>query len=116
MFHVQYVMDSRNWVFWEHSKEACMIKKFIFGLFMILILFSSLLTFAVAPSDAPRMSKEELRMRFSDKDIVIIDVRTEHDWGKSNSKIRGAVREDPQNVASWAKKYIKKKTIVLYCA
>lgn len=63
-----------------------MIKKFIFGLFMILILFSSLLTFAVAPSDAPRMSKEELRMRFSDKDIVIIDVRTEHDWGKSNSR------------------------------
>ncbi len=93
-----------------------MDKKFIFGLFMVLILFSSSLTFAVASSDAPRMSKEELRMRLGDKDIVIIDVRTKHDWGKSNSKIGGAVREDPQNVASWAQKYFKNKTIVLYCA
>jgi predicted sulfurtransferase len=93
-----------------------MTKKTIFSFFPILILFSSLLTFAVASTDAPRMSKEELRSRLSDKDLVIIDVRTAHDWGKSNSKIRGAVREDPEDVASWAKKYIDKKTIVLYCA
>ena len=93
-----------------------MTKKTIFSFFPILTLFSSLLTFAVASIDAPRMSKEELRSRLSDKDLVIIDVRTANDWGKSNSKIRGAVREDPEDVASWAKKYIKKKTIVLYCA
>ena len=80
------------------------------------MLISSLLAFAVASADAPRISKEELRSRLSDKDLVIIDVRTAHDWRKSNSKIRGAVREDPDDAAAWAKKYGKKKTIVLYCA
>jgi len=93
-----------------------MNKKTIFSFLTILMLFNSLLSFAVASADAPRMSKEELRSRLSDIDLVIIDVRTAHDWGKSNSKIRGAVREDPESVASWAKNYSKKKTIVLYCA
>jgi len=93
-----------------------MNKKIIFSLFTILMLISSLLAFAVASADAPRISKEELRSRLSDKDLVIIDVRTAHDWRKSNSKIRGAVREDPDDAAAWAKKYGKKKTIVLYCA
>ena len=94
-----------------------MNNKYIFSILMILILFNSLLTFGcVASADTPRMSKEELRSRLGDKDIVIIDVRQAYDWEMSNSKIRGAVREDPQDVASWAKKYSKEKTIVLYCA
>ncbi len=93
-----------------------MNKKNIFSLLMLLILLGSPLTFAVASVDAPRMSKEELKSRLGDKDIVIIDVRTRHDWEKSDSKIRGAIREDPEEAASWAKKYSKEKTIVLYCA
>jgi len=93
-----------------------MNKKYIVGLLMVLLSFNSPLAFAVASADAPRMSKEELKGRLGDKDIVVIDVRTGYDWEKSDSKIRGAVREDPQNVASWAKKYTKEKTIVLYCA
>jgi hypothetical protein len=97
-------------------KEACMNKKYIFGLLMVFLSFISLLAFAVASADAPRMSKEELKSRLGDKDIVIIDVRTGYDWDKSDSKIRGAVREDPQDAATWAKKYTKEKTIVLYCA
>jgi rhodanese-related sulfurtransferase len=80
------------------------------------MLFNSLLNFAVAAAGAPRMSKEELRSRLNDKDLVIIDVRTAHDWGKSNSKIKGAIRKYSEDIAPWAKKYIKKKTIVLYCA
>jgi rhodanese-related sulfurtransferase len=62
------------------------------------------------------MSKEELKSRLGDKDIVVIDVQTGSDWKKSDSKIRGAVREDPEDAASWARKYTKEKTIVLYCA
>lgn len=97
-------------------KEVCMNKKYIFSFLMVFLSFISLLTFAVASADAPRMSKEELRSRLGDKDIVIIDVRTGYDWDKSDSKIRGAVREDPQDAATWTKKYTKEKTIVLYCA
>ena len=100
-------------IFWE----ACMNNKYIFSILMILILFNSLLIFAcVASVDAQRMSKEELRSRLGDRDIVIIDVRQAYDWEMSDSKIRGAVREGPQDVTSWAKKYSKEKTIVLYCA
>jgi len=93
-----------------------MNKKNIFSLLMVLLSFNSLLAFSVASADAPRMSKEELKRRLGDKDIVIIDVRTGYDWDKSDSKIKGAVREDPHDAASWAKKYNKEKTIVLYCS
>jgi predicted sulfurtransferase len=97
-------------------KEACMNKKYIFSILTVLLSFNLLLVFAVASPDAPRISKEALKSRLGDKDIVIIDVRTGNDWEKSDSKIIGAVREDPQDATSWAKKYSKEKTIVLYCA
>jgi predicted sulfurtransferase len=93
-----------------------MYKKYIFSLFMVLLSFNSLLAYAVASADVPRMSKEELKRRLGDKDIVIIDVRTGYDWEKSNYKIKGAVREDPHDATPWAKKYNKEKTIVLYCS
>jgi predicted sulfurtransferase len=93
-----------------------MNKKYILSLFAIFSLFVSLGTFAGTKAEAPRMSKEELRNRLGDKNTVIVDVRTEYDWGKSAAKIIGAVREYPQKTASWAKKYPKEKTIVLYCA
>ncbi len=93
-----------------------MNKKTIISFFMVFILFNSFLIFAVASVDAPRMSKEELQSRLGDKDIVIIDVRTKYDWEKSDSKIRGAIREDPEKAESWVKKYGKEKKIVLYCA
>ncbi len=93
-----------------------MNKKNILSLLMALLSLNLLLAYAGASADAPRMSKEELKSRLGDKNIVIIDVRTGNDWEKSDSKIRGAVREDPQDAASWAKKYTKEKTIVLYCS
>jgi rhodanese-related sulfurtransferase len=49
-------------------------------------------------------------------DLVIIDVRTGRDWASSESKIKGAVREEPNKAESWADKYEKSKTLVLYCA
>ena len=98
------------------TKEACVNKKCILSFLMVLLSLNALLAFAVTSGDVPRMSKEELKSRFGDKAMVVIDVRTRYDWEKSGSKIRGAVREDPQNAASWAKKYRKDKTIVLYCS
>jgi len=68
-------------------------------------------------ADIPRISKEELKSMLGHPEVIIIDVRTRGDWDKSKEKIRGAVREDPnKNAKSWADKYSKDKTIVLYCA
>ena len=48
-------------------------------------------------------------------DLVIIDVRIERDWESATLKIPGAVWEDFFEVETWAEKYPKDKTIVLYC-
>jgi rhodanese-related sulfurtransferase len=64
-----------------------------------------------------KMSKEELKAMLGKPELVVIDVRQAGDLAKSNQKIKGAVREDPkQEVKSWAVKYAKDNTIVLYCA
>jgi hypothetical protein len=43
-------------------------------------------------------------------------VRRNSHWTSSDLKIKGAVREKPNEIQSWADKYSKDKTIVLYCA
>jgi len=78
-------------------------------------LIGVLTTFSMA-ADVPRMTREELRAMLGNPDLVIIAVRTEGDWTDSDLKIIGAVREDPRDIESWAKKYPKEKTLVLYCA
>ena len=67
------------------------------------------------PADVPRMTKEQLRAKMNNPDLVIIDVRSDHDWQDSQVKIKGSVREDPQKPDSWIDKYPKDKMIVLYC-
>ena len=64
-----------------------------------------------------KMSKDELKAMLGKPELVLIDVRQAGDLAKSNLKIKGAVREDPkQDVKSWAAKYPRDNTIVLYCA
>jgi hypothetical protein len=63
----------------------------------------------------PRMTKAELKANLDNKDFVIIDVRTPKDYGKSDYKIKGAVRENPMDVTFWYN-YPKNKVLVLYCA
>jgi len=66
--------------------------------------------------DAPRMTKDELKAKLGNPDLLIIDVRYGKDWTDSDLKIRGAIREDPKAFDSWASKYPKDKTLVFYCA
>ncbi len=66
--------------------------------------------------DAPRMTKDELKARLGNLDLLIIDVRYGKDWTGSDLKIKGAIREDPKAFDSWASKYPKDKTLVFYCA
>jgi rhodanese-related sulfurtransferase len=50
-------------------------------------------------------------------DVIIIDVRLPGQWKGSKLKVTGALHEDPgQNTESWAAKYPKDKTIILYCS
>ena len=83
-------------------------------LFFLLILLGCK-TIALS-GDVPRMTKEELRTMLGSPGLTIIDVRYGKDWTDSDSKIERAVREDPDDVRSWASKYPKDKTLVLYCA
>jgi hypothetical protein len=64
--------------------------------------------------DIPRMTKDQLMEKLGDPEVIIIDVRPEQQWRSSKLKILGAIHEDPVDIESWAEKYPKDKTIVLY--
>lgn len=80
-----------------------------------LAIVSMLAPFAAA-DEVPRMTKEQLKALLNDPDVVILDVRTSRDWKGSEKKIKGAIRENPKGFESWAHKYPKDRTLVLYCA
>jgi rhodanese-related sulfurtransferase len=69
-----------------------------------------------AMTTAPRMTNQDLLTRMESDDVIIIDVRASRYWEESTYKITGAVREDPRETESWAHKYDKTATIVLYCS
>ena len=71
---------------------------------------------ACASDDPPRMTKEDLKGKLGDPEVVVVDVRTGGSWTDSAAKIKGAVREDPAAVKNWVEKYPKDKTLVFYCA
>ena len=71
---------------------------------------------ACAQQDVPKMTKEDLKPLVGNPDVIIIDVRSKPDWEGDTLMIKGAVREDPTQVASWMDKYPKDKTLVFYCA
>ena len=92
-----------------------MKKRLSISLFAIFFTVGILATFAKS-ADVPRMKKDELKAMLDNPDLVILDVRSENDWKDGDTKIKGAVREDPESVKPWAEKYSKDKTLVLYCA
>jgi hypothetical protein len=85
------------------------------------VVISVLVFFCAAPpafciKDVPRMSKEELKALLDNPDVVIIDARAPYDWGRSETRIKGALRLDPSTLDSWEPAYPKDKTIVVYCS
>ena len=77
---------------------------------------SGLLSSTGNAAEVARITKEELRARLGDPDLLILDVRRANDWTTSDARIKGAVRADPGDIAAWADTYAKEKTLVLYCA
>jgi rhodanese-related sulfurtransferase len=89
------------------------MKTVITAWFGIMLLLS---TAAASDLKAPLMSKEQLKSMLGDPNVIVVDVRIGYDWKESDSKIKGAIRENPAQLSSWLHKYPKGKTIVLYCA
>jgi hypothetical protein len=92
-----------------------MIKKLYSAALIIFFMVGGCTIFAKS-TGVPRMTKDVLKTMLGNPDLVMIDVRTQRDWIENDSKIIGAIREDPKAIESWANKYPKSKTIVLYCA
>ena len=84
---------------------------------IVFCLALSLLFIAEAlAAEVPRISKEDLLIRMTNPDVIIVDVRLSGDAADSGSKIKGAVREDSHKVETWMDKYPRDKTLVFYCA
>ena len=62
------------------------------------------------------ISTDQLKEELTKPDLIVIDVRTDHDWVSSQWKIQGARRQSPVEVKEWMDKYSKADRIVLYCA
>lgn len=89
----------------------------ICGMIAVLVILAMGTHVVWAAEKVPRMTKEQLKELMGKPDLVILDVRSSSDWAKGQTKILGAVREDPgKPTKTWAEKYAKDKTIVLYCA
>ncbi len=86
-----------------------------FAILFCFVISIFLLAHALA-AEVSRMSKEELQAMLGNPELIIIDVRADGDWTASDSKIKGALREDPGKVETWIDKYPKDKTLVFYCA
>jgi rhodanese-related sulfurtransferase len=92
------------------AKGRCLV----FAMILSFIILGALAKMAW-PAEVSRVTTEELKSMLGNPAVIIIDVRAKGDWDKSKTKIQGAVREDPdKNAKSWAEKYPKDKTIVLY--
>jgi rhodanese-related sulfurtransferase len=74
-----------------------------------------MLSIAAMAQEIPKISKEELKGMLGKPKVILVDVRTGADWSASMSKIKGAVRAEPDKVDSWMNNYSKDQTLVFYC-
>jgi rhodanese-related sulfurtransferase len=80
----------------------------------IFILVGCFQNVALEPK-VPRITKEELKPILDNPGVIVLDVRIGDEWKKSDKKIKGAIREDPEkDFKVWALNYQKDKTIVFY--
>jgi hypothetical protein len=83
---------------------------------LIILLGLGMFATSILSADVPRMTKEELKELLGNPDLVLLDVRSSSDWKSSDLMIKGAIREEPKEINTWANKYPRDKIIVLYCA
>jgi hypothetical protein len=86
----------------------------VFLMLLLLVGGTAVLTDAARNDDVPRITKEELKSLLEDPDVTVLDVRIQEQWEISDAKIRGAVHEDQAKTTTWASKYPKDTTLILY--
>lgn len=72
---------------------------------------------ASSPAAEPgirQVDKDTLKAMLGDPQLLIIDVRSPGSWAQSASKIPGAIRRDPHQVAAWGPALPRDKKIALY--
>jgi hypothetical protein len=62
----------------------------------------------------PLLGQDNVKSSLLDREVIILDVRALKDWKVSDKKIKGAVRQDPDEVAIWAGNLPQDKKIILY--
>lgn len=67
-------------------------------------------------TEVPRIDKDDLREMLDSPDVFVVDLRSEEQWQNDAFKVERAVHEDRDNLSSWADKYDRDKTLILYCA
>jgi predicted sulfurtransferase len=85
----------------------------VFASLCLSIFILSLLGGCAFPT-VQKISVADLNTQLNDPGITVIDVRDKKDWQQGELKIKGAVREDPNRVTSWAGKYSTDKRLVVY--
>ncbi len=94
-----------------------MAKRTVISFFTVLsLIITGVFVLNALAGEVPKMDKDELKGLLRNSDVIIIGVRLGKDCSASEFKIKGATREDKTEFSSWAEKYPKDKTIVLYCA
>lgn len=48
--------------------------------------------------------------------LIIVDVRIGSSWTRSDKKIVGAIRGDPDQIDAWASQLPRERTLVFYCS
>ena len=86
------------------------------GTIILILLASGCALTSSGFAENGRISAKQLEGMLGRSDVIVVDVRANSDWNKSELKIKGAVREDLAGISSWIDKYPKGKTLVFYCA
>lgn len=95
------------------------ILAFVLSLSAAALLFGFQAGRAAASETRPGIEKisiQDLKSRLGSADLLVIDVRDPVAWSAAETKIQGAVREDPRDVDSWVGNCPRDKAIVLYCS
>ena len=80
-----------------------------------LILIGFLISFpAPAFGQVVSITIEQLLESLDHPQVLILDVRTSETWKARDTKIKGALRKNPDNFDSWADEIPKDKFLVLY--
>jgi len=88
---------------------------FVFVAALFAICLSSAPAFCA--DTAPRMTKETLLPLLDNTDVAVVDARAPIDWEESATKIKGAVRIDPdQKLSNIISQLPDSRVLVFYCS